>query len=72
MTASTEARRLTSSAPRGTSKGMRFSASVRLARTMRWATVASGTRKARAISSVVNPPSSRSVRATRASDERMG
>ena len=44
-----------------------FSASVRLARTMRWAIVGSGTRKARAISSVVRPPSRRSVSATRAS-----
>ena len=41
-----------SSAPRGTSKGTRASASVRLARTMRWAIVGSGTRNARAISSV--------------------
>src|SRR5215813_11299382 len=55
MTSSTEARRWASSAPRGTSKRMRFSASVRLARTIRWATVGSGTRKARAISSVVQP-----------------
>ena len=43
------------------------SASVRLARTMRWAMVGSGTRNARAISSVVRPPSRRSVSATRAS-----
>ena len=43
------------------------SASVRLARTIRWAIVGSGTRNARAISSVVSPPSSRSVSATRAS-----
>src|SRR5262245_25189054 len=67
MTASTEARRWPSSARRGTSKGMRFSVSVRLARTIRWATVGSGTRKARAISSVVSPPISRNVSATRAS-----
>ncbi len=39
---------------------------------MRCATVASGMRKARAISSVVNPPRSRSVSATRASAERIG
>ena len=35
-----------------------------LARTSRWAMVGSGTRKACAISAVVSPPSSRSVRAT--------
>ena len=67
MTSSTEARRAASSAPRGTSKGTRFSASVRLARTMRCAMVGSATRKARAISSVVRPPISRRVSATRAS-----
>ena len=39
---------------------------------MRWAMVGSGTRKARAISSVVSPPSSRSVRATRASVDSTG
>ena len=60
------------SAPRGTSNGTRASASVRLARTIRWAIVASGTRKARAISSVVRPPSSRRVSATRASVESTG
>ena len=49
-----------------------LSASVRLARTMRWAIVGSGTRKARAISSVVRPPSRRSVSATRASVESTG
>ena len=48
------------------------SASVRLARTIRCATVASGTRNARAISGVVSPPSSRSVSATRASVESTG
>ena len=48
------------------------SASVRLARTMRCAIVGSGTRNARAISSVVRPPSSRSVSATRASVESTG
>src|SRR5262249_37270122 len=61
-----------SSGPRGTSKGTCFSARVRLARTMRWATVASGTRNARAISSVVRPPSRRSVSATRDSVGRTG
>ncbi len=35
-----------------------------LARVMRWATVASGTSRARAISAVVNPPTARSVSAT--------
>src|ERR1700720_485076 len=39
---------------------------------MRWATVGSGTRKARAISSVVRPESRRSVSATRASVESTG
>ena len=48
------------------------SASVRLARTMRCAMVGSGTRNARAISSVVRPPSRRSVSATRASVESTG
>src|SRR5438477_165152 len=41
MTSSTEERRAASSAPRGTSKGTPLSASVRLARTMRWAMVGS-------------------------------
>ena len=35
-----------------------------LARLMRWAIVASGTRKAFAISAVVSPPTARSVRAS--------
>src|SRR5712691_7900096 len=56
----------------GTSKGTRAAASVRLARTMRCAMVAFGTRKARAISSVVRPPSRRSVSAVRASVESTG
>jgi hypothetical protein len=43
-----------------------------LARTMRWASVASGTRKARAISGVVSPPSVRRVSATLASTARAG
>ncbi len=48
-----------------------LSRSLRLARTIRWAIVASGTRNARAISAVCRPPSSRSVSATWASgDER--
>ena len=61
-----------SSSPRGTSNGTCASASVRLARTMRCAIVGSGTRNARAISSVVRPPSSRSVSATRASVDSTG
>src|SRR5262245_22438976 len=52
MTESTDDSRAASSSPRGTSKVTRFSASVRLARTMRCWTVGSGTRNARAISSV--------------------
>ena len=47
-------------------------ASVRFARTIRCATVASGTRNARAIAGVVRPPSARSVSATRASSLRAG
>ena len=39
---------------------------------MRWAIVGSGTRNARAISSVVSPPSRRSVSATRASVDSTG
>ena len=42
MTSSTDDSRAASSAPRGTSKGTRASASVRLARTMRCAMVGSG------------------------------
>ena len=67
MTSSTEGRRASSSAPRGTSKGTSASRRVRFARTSRCAIVASLTRKARAISGVASPPSSRSVSATRAS-----
>ena len=72
MTSSTDASRGASSAPRGTSNGTCASASVRLARTMRWAIVGSGTRNARAISAVVRPPSRRSVSATRASVDSTG
>ena len=46
--------------------------SVRLARTMRWEMVASGTRKARAISDVVKPQIMRSASAARASRDRSG
>src|SRR6266550_577930 len=45
---------------------------LRLARTRRWAMVASGTRKALAICGVVSPPSVRSVSATRASGASAG
>src|ERR1700722_2434831 len=72
MTSRTEERRAASSGPRGTSKGTCLSARVRLARTMRWAIVASGVRKARAISSVVRPPRRRRVSAARDSVERTG
>src|ERR687885_730136 len=72
MTSSTDDKRAASSAPRGTSNGTRASRRVRFARTMRWATVGSGTRNARAISVVSSPPSKRSVSATRASGESTG
>ena len=72
MASSTDDRRADSSDPRGTSNGTRASVSVRFARTMRCAIVGSDTRKARAISSLVSPPSRRSVSATRASVERTG
>src|SRR6266436_7038431 len=72
MTSSTEERRAARSALRGISNGTWASERVRLARTMRWATVGSATRKARAISSVVRPPSKRRVSATRPSGERTG
>ena len=61
-----------SASPCGTSKGTRAAVSVRLARTMRWAMVGSGTRNARAISVVVRPPSKRSVSATWASLDSTG
>src|SRR4249919_2917797 len=60
-------RRCSRSAGPGTSIGTRASARLRLARTIRCATVASLTRKARAISAVVSEPTRRMVRATRAS-----
>jgi hypothetical protein len=46
--------------------------SVRFARTMRWATVASEIKKALAISSVVRPQTMRSANAVRASRDRSG
>src|SRR6266566_1472542 len=72
MTSRTDESRAARSGPRGTSNGMWASESVRLARTIRCAMVGSGARNARAISSVVSPPSRRRVRAVRASRERMG
>ena len=72
MTSSTEDRRARSSVPAAPRTAPALRTSVRLARTMRCATVDSGTRNARAISSVVSPPSSRSVSATRASVESTG
>src|SRR3989475_5498213 len=72
MTSRTEARRATRSGPPGTSNLTCASARVRFARTMRWAMVETGTRNPRAISSVVRPPRTRSVSATRASFERTG
>src|SRR5438552_7781542 len=68
----TELRRATREAPPGTSDLTCASARVRFARTIRCAIVETGTRKARAISSVVSPPRTRRVRATRASYERTG
>ena len=61
-----------SSAAGGTRNGIPASLILRLARTSRCAMVASGTRKARAISPVVSPPSVRRVRATCASAESAG
>lgn len=72
MTSRTDETRAARSAPYGTSKGTPDLASARFARTMRWATVGSEARNARAISSVVSPPSNRSVSATRASVDSMG
>src|SRR5439155_19358334 len=72
MTSSTDARRASRSLAAGTSNGTFAAVRVRLARTIRCATVDSGTRKARAISSVERPPSNRSVSATRASVDSTG
>src|SRR3569832_2476026 len=72
MTSRTEGSRAARSAPRGVSKRNPAFAMVFFARTMRWAIVASLERNARAISSVVSPPMTRSVSAARASGERMG
>jgi hypothetical protein len=72
MTPSTDARRAASWSAPGTSNGTFAAPSVRFRRTMRCAIVASGTRNARAISSVVRPPSRRRVSATRASVDSTG
>src|SRR5215831_13377740 len=64
MTASTARWRSGSSASPGTRYGIPAARILPLARTSRWAMVGSGTRKARAISAVDSPPSSRRVRAT--------
>ena len=65
-TRSTPRRRSGSSSSSGTRYGIRASAILRLARTIRLPIVGSATRNARAISPVVSPPSARSVNATRA------
>src|ERR671935_131539 len=67
MTRSTASSRSASCAPAGTSYGMRASRILFFARTIRCASVGGGVRKARAISSVVRPHTSRSVSATCAS-----
>lgn len=72
MTSSTEASRCARASAGGTSNGTRAADRLRLARTMRCATVDSDARKARAISAVDRPPSSRSVSATRASVDSSG
>src|SRR4249919_144002 len=65
-------RRCSRSSGPGTSIGTRASARLRLARAIRCATVASLTRKARAISAVLSEPTRRRVRATRASGASTG
>ena len=72
MTSSTEGSRAARSGPRGASNVSPAFPIVFFARTMRWAIVASLVRKARAISSAVRPPITRSVSAARASAESMG
>src|SRR6266571_8749913 len=71
-TASTASRRSATSSPCGMRYGMRAATILRLARTMRWAIVASETRNAAAISGVVKPATARSVSATCASCARAG
>ena len=72
MTSSTEGSRAARSAPRGTSKVNPAFAIAFFARTIRCAIVASLDRKARAISSVVRPPTTLRVSAARASGDSMG
>ena len=60
---STAARRCANSGPVGRVSGMPLSLMVRLARLIRWAMVASGTRNAAAICAVVSPPTARRVSA---------
>ena len=72
MTSSTEGSRAARSAPRGTSKVNPALAIAFFARTIRCAIVASLDRKARAISSVVRPPTTLRVSAARASGDSIG
>ena len=72
MTARTSESRTSSSSGDGIRYGMPASLILRLARVIRWATVASGTTKARAIWAVVRPQTTRSVRATWAARGRAG
>ena len=69
---STSPTRPGSSAASGTRNGIRAAAILRLARVSRCAIVVSATRKARAISATVRPPSNRRVSATRASGASAG
>jgi hypothetical protein len=72
MTLSTPPSRSRRSAAGGSSNGTPAAAIVFLARVMRACTVGTGTRNARAISSLDRPPTTRRVSATRASGERTG
>src|SRR5438132_332726 len=72
MTRRTASSRSGNSARSGTSYGMRASRIFAFARTMRCAIVGAGVRNPLAISSVVRPQTSRSVRATWASCDRDG
>ena len=72
MHASTDGSRSGSRWAGGTRKGMAAVRILALARTNRWATVASACRKARAISAVCSPHTRRSVSATWAAGARAG
>ena len=72
MTLSTELSRSRRSSGGGTSNGTSAAASVFLARVIRACTVAVGVTNARAISSLVRPPSTRRVSATLASRDSTG